>query len=169
MEKLYTCACCSKEFKVLSKPDHPVHRQHEVEMNVGCPFCSQSNAIVWPQDESLPLVVTPDNEVSERQRSVQIYILEIAKKLVSGRLSVIAASRELSRLRHDAPPQLAEPLLTFAGIDSETDTLPIGGVRKEWNEDALKEKDRQITEAEKFYRKSAMNAAAKLIRLLDVY
>jgi len=168
MEKLYTCVSCCNEFKVLSGPDHPVYKQHEVEMNVECPFCSKSNAIVWPQDESLPLVVTLDNEVSERQRSIRAYILKIAKKLAVGRIGVIAASRELSRLRHDAQPEVAEVLLTFAGIDSETDALPIGAVRRNWNRDALKQKDRQIAESEQFYRDTAMKAAAELIRLLDV-
>src|SRR5262249_59003897 len=82
-------------------------------------------------------------------------------------LGVIAASRELSHLRHDADPEAAELLLTFAGIDSETDALPIGKVRKEWNREALKSKAIEIAEAEQFYRVSAMTAAAKLIRLLD--
>jgi DNA-directed RNA polymerase subunit RPC12/RpoP len=57
MEKLYTCVGCSKNFKVLSQPDYPVCKQHEVEMNVECPFCSKTNAIVWPQDEFLSLVI----------------------------------------------------------------------------------------------------------------
>jgi DNA-directed RNA polymerase subunit RPC12/RpoP len=57
MDKLYTCVGCSKDFKVLNKPDLPVYKQHEVEMNVECPFCSKTNAIVWPQDESLPAAV----------------------------------------------------------------------------------------------------------------
>jgi hypothetical protein len=51
MEKLYTCIGCSKNFKVLSKSDYSIYRQHEVEMNVECPFCSKTNAIVWPQGE----------------------------------------------------------------------------------------------------------------------
>ena len=74
----------------------------------------------------------------------------------------------MSRLRHDAEPQLVEVILTFTGIDSETDALPIGRVRKEWNRDALDGKDREIADAERFYRDSAMTAAAELIRLLDV-
>lgn len=167
MEKFYTCVGCFKKFKVLSRSG-PAHKQHEVEMNVECPFCAKSNAIVWPQDETLPLVVTPDNEISERQKSIQLRISKVAEQLIAGRLGVIAASRELSRLRDYAEPQVAEALLTFVGIDSETDTLPIGNVRKEWNRDALKEKDRQITKAEKFYRNTAMNAAAELIRLLSL-
>jgi len=130
-------------------------------MNVECPFCSKTNAIVWPQDECLPLVVPISNQL-------RVQILHVAKELIGGRLGVIAASRELSQLRHDVEPQLAEILLTFTGIDSETDTLPIGRVRKEWNRDALDRKDREIAEAELFYRDSAMTAAAELIRLLDL-
>src|SRR5450631_1889983 len=58
MEKVYTCVGCSKNFKVLRTLDKPVYTQHEVEMGVECPYCSKTNAIVWRQDESLPLVVT---------------------------------------------------------------------------------------------------------------
>lgn len=102
-----------------------------------------------------------------RQRNTEIEILHIAKELVAGRLGVIAASRELNRLRHHVEPEVAELLLTFEGIDSETDTLPIGEVRKQWNPEALERKDREIGEAEGFYRDSAVEAAGKLIRLLD--
>ena len=50
-------------------------------------------------------------------------------------------------------------LLNFTGIDSETDALPIGGIRKEWNPEALVRKDKEIAEAEQFYREKAINAA----------
>ena len=53
-------------------------------------------------------------------------------------------------------------LLTFTGIDSETDALPIGSVRKECDQGALKLKDREIEDAERFYRDSSMSAAAEL-------
>jgi len=47
--------------------------------------------------------------------------------------------------------KLAEVLLVFTGIDSETDTLPIGDVRQHWRLDALERKDREITDAENVY------------------
>lgn len=81
---------------------------------------------------------------------------------------MIAASRELGYLRHEVEPRVAKVLLTFTGIDSETDALPVGDVRKEWSPDALKRKDREITEAEDLYRNSAINAASELIRLLEI-
>ena len=81
---------------------------------------------------------------------------------------MIAASRLLSHFRQEAEPEVAEVLLTFVGIDSETDALPIGAVRDNWGPEALKRKDREIAEAEQFYRETALNAAAELLRLLDV-
>jgi hypothetical protein len=57
--------------------------------------------------------------------------------------------------------------VTFTAIDSETDALPVGEVRKEWSPDAVKRKDKEITEAENFYWGSAIEAATELIRLLE--
>ena len=74
---------------------------------------------------------------------------------------MIPASRKLAGLRHYVEPHIAEVILTFVGIDSETDTLPIGAQRKEWNRDALQRKDREIEYAEQFYRDT------QLIRLLE--
>jgi len=109
-----------------------------------------------------------NKQLSGREANVRFQILDAAKQLVAGQLGVIAAARQLSPLRHEAEPQVAEVLLTFAGIDSETDALPIDKVREAWAPEALKRKDHEIAEAEQFYRDSAMNAAAELIRLLDV-
>ena len=147
MEKFYTCVACSKRFKVLSRPDSHIYRQHEVEMNVECPYCSKTNAIVWPQDECLPCVLTEDGKPSRRLGGIQMEILSTARELVAERLGMIPASRKLAGLRqYDqyVEPQIAKVLLTFVGIDSETDTLPIGAVRKQWSPEALQRKDREI-------------------------
>jgi DNA-directed RNA polymerase subunit RPC12/RpoP len=64
MEKRYKCVGCSKDFRVLCRRDNPVYRQHQVETNVECPYCSKTNAIVWPLDESLPLIVPIEAEKS---------------------------------------------------------------------------------------------------------
>lgn len=103
----------------------------------------------------------------DRQKQIGFQILRAARELIAGRLGVIAASRELSCLRHEVEPHIASVLLNFTGIDSETDALPIGGIRKEWNPEALVRKDKEIAEAEQFYREKAINAATELIRLLE--
>jgi hypothetical protein len=165
MEKFLTCVGCSADFQVLSSPDAPPHRQHEVEISVECPFCSMTNAMAWPQDESRPLVIPISHRILECQKQNRIHILHVAKELVEGRIGVIAAARELRQF-YGEEAQLADLLLTFVGIDSETDDLPVGGVRKEWSRDALERKDREIAAAEQLYRDRAMNAAAALVRLL---
>ena len=167
MEKFYTCVACSKRFKALNRLDNPIYKQHEVEMNVECPYCSKTNAIVWPQDECLPHVLTEDGKPSQRIQGIQKEILSTAKQLIAERLGVIEASRKLAGLRQYVEPATAEVLLTFVGIDSVTDALPIGAERKYWNREALQRKDREIEEAERFYRDSATKAAAELIRLLE--
>src|SRR5262249_28719317 len=103
------------------------------------------------------------------QEQIRVRILRIARQLVAGEIGIIAASRELGYLHHEVElePHLAKVLVTFTGIDSETDALPVGNVRKEWNPDALKRKDKEIARAEDLYRESAVNAATELIRLLE--
>ena len=167
MEKFYTCVACSKRLKVLSSPDNHIYKQHEIEMSVECPYCSKTNAIVWPQDESLPCVQTEDGKSSRHLRGTEQEILSTAKQLLAERLGVIAASRKLAGLRPYVAPQIAEVLLTFVAIASETDTLPVGPVRKHWNPEALQRKDREIEDAEQFYRDTATKAATELIRLLE--
>ncbi|MGB2663263.1 MAG: hypothetical protein WAK48_04615 [Candidatus Acidiferrum sp.] len=167
MEKFYTCAACSERFKVVSTPDKPISKQHEVERNVECPFCCKTNAIVWPQNGFLR-VLTEDGKPSRFLGAIQQEILSTAKQPIAERLGVIAASRKLAGLRQydqHVEPQIAEVLLTFLGIDSETDTLPIGADRKQWNREALLLKDQEIEDAEQFYRDSAIKAASELIRL----
>jgi hypothetical protein len=54
-------------------------------------------------------------------------------------------------------------LLTFVGIDSETDTLPVGEVRRYWAAHALHRKDVEIDRAEQLYAATARQAAAALV------
>jgi hypothetical protein len=94
-------------------------------------------------------------------------ILLLAKEFIAGKAGVIQTARALAPLRHDADSEVNELLLTFTGIDSVTDTLPVGHVRSYWAPGALEQKDREIARTEDFYREAAVNAATRLIRLLD--
>jgi hypothetical protein len=113
--------------------------------------------------------VNPESEQpSSRQRTLpESQILSLARQFLGGQLGVIAAARELSPLRHEVEAELAEVLLVFTGIDSETDTLPIGDGRQHWSLEALERKDREIMEVEKFYRQPATEAATRLLQLLE--
>lgn len=44
-----------------------------------------------------------------------------------------------------------EGWMIFLVVDSESDYLPVGATRAHWNEQALKEKDREIAEIKNFY------------------
>jgi hypothetical protein len=111
--------------------------------------------------------VNPEGE-QPRQRTIpESQILSLAKQFLAGQLGVIAASRKLSPLRHEVEAELAEVLVVFTGIDSETDTLPIGDARQHWGPEALARKDTEIMEVEKFYRQSATEAAKRLLQLLE--
>jgi len=51
----------------------------------------------------------------------------------------------------------------FLGIESETDHLPVGDVRRHWSPEALSQKDIEIQEVETFFRERALKAARALI------
>jgi hypothetical protein len=91
---------CGKRFKVVSRTDKLTYKQHEVEMNVECPFCSKTNAIVWPQDECLPRVLTEDGKPSQHLEGIKKEILSTAKQLTAERIGVVAASRKSAGLLH---------------------------------------------------------------------
>ena len=111
--------------------------------------------------------VNPESE-QPRQRTIsESQILSLAQQFLGGQLGVIAASRKLSPLRHEVEARLPEVLVVFAGIDSETDALPMGDVRQYWSPEALERKDREIIEVENFYRQPATEAATRLLQLLE--
>ena len=76
---------------------------------------------------------------------------DVAQDVLDGRTTVLEAARALVSLAHtDAIPDVEDRKFIIA-IESETDHLPVGGVRKLWASDALKEKDVEIARAEKLY------------------
>jgi hypothetical protein len=111
--------------------------------------------------------VNPEGEQSRQRTTPESQILSLAKQFLAGQLGVIAASRKLSPLRHEVETELAEVLLVFTVIDSDTDALPIGAVRQHWSPEALERKDGEIIEVENFYRQSATEAATRLLQLLE--
>jgi hypothetical protein len=103
----------------------------------------------------------PDvNIVTNRQRVVQI-----AQGILDGRVSIIAGARQIRGFSggHIGVGERDPDLNTFAGIDSETDDLPIGDVRQYWAPDALAQKDVEIARCEAMYREPALEAATHLI------
>ena len=90
-------------------------------------------------------------------------IAEIAAAILDGRLGVIEGSRRLMEFRVEADPEQEDPdLLGMCGIESQTDHLPLGPVRKYWDDDALRRKDAELAENEAFFRESALEMCRSL-------
>lgn len=76
---------------------------------------------------------------SERQRA-----RDVAQAVLDGRSTVLEAVRALVSLAHTDAVAEVEDRRFIIGIESETDHLPIGEVRKLWAPYALKEKDVRV-------------------------
>jgi hypothetical protein len=93
----------------------------------------------------------------ERQR-----VKEIAAAVLDGRTAVLEAVRELWPLAHtDAIVDEDDRTLVIA-IESETDDLPIGEVRKLWAPYALEAKDAEIARAEELYKAQFLEACKRM-------
>ncbi len=95
-------------------------------------------------------------------------IVAICEAIRSEKIGVIAGSRILNSLRFKLSEENDEDFMFFAGIDSETDYLPVDWERKNWSKDSLKEKDKEIAEIETFYKKSVISACENLIKRFDI-
>lgn len=101
-------------------------------------------------------------------------IVVICEAMLKEKIGVIAGSRILNRLEfellHNEVGQFQrdEDFLTFVAIDSETDHLPVDFERKNWSAEALERKDKEIAEAEAFYKDDAFAACKKLIERFDI-
>jgi hypothetical protein len=91
-------------------------------------------------------------------------IVELAQAMLDGALGIIEGSRRLNDLREALGiHHLDDDFVGFVVIDSETDDLPIGDVRRLWNKEVLVHKDREVEEAERLYRDGAFEDCRKLI------
>jgi len=103
---------------------------------------------------SLPETIVASN----RQK-----VASVAQGMLDGRVGIIEGSRQLASLAHRIGVEdFDDDFITFVGIDSETDDLPVGDTRQHWAADALEKKDGEIAAAEALYRDAAL-AACKLL------
>jgi len=92
-------------------------------------------------------------------------ILEIARAVVAGTGEIIGSARELAHLLRDIGLENEDKNLVqlFVAIDSETDHLPVGPERTNWNPDSLKARDSEIAEYQVAFREDVLAACKKLI------
>ncbi len=104
----------------------------------------------------------------EYRTSARAQMLELVKQMLSGDLGVVAAARALVPFSDGVEPEIGAILNVFVGIDSETDAFPIGEVRQYWCPESLEHEDLKLAAAERFWHETAMDAGARLLRLLEV-
>ena len=91
-------------------------------------------------------------------------IVNAARKMLAGTLSFIEGSREISRLRWSAKvPDFDPDFVPFVAIDSETDALPFGEVRKLWAPEALARLQPEIERREAWAAEDGRPACERLI------
>ena len=91
-------------------------------------------------------------------------IVRAARDMLAGTLSFIEGAREIVRLRAYAKlPDLDPDLLPFIAIDSETDALPMGEVRKFWSAEALYKTQPEIERREAWAAEHGRGACLKLL------
>jgi len=102
------------------------------------------------------------NQIStvEQQRKV---MAGVAHQILDGKIGIVAGARELVRLRFPSRAESDEDILVFVGIDSETDHLPLGEIRRLWNREVLKIKDEELMRYEVQVKERAFNACKNLI------
>jgi hypothetical protein len=96
---------------------------------------------------------------SERQRAI-----EICQSVLEGCTSVLEAVRLLFPLAHTNAISEKEDRILIIAIESETDDLPVGEVRKLWAPDALKVKDLEIARAQARWGPQFLEACRRIVR-----
>jgi hypothetical protein len=102
----------------------------------------------------------------EEKRRVVDGLLNIANAALNGEIGPVEAARSFTNYV-GRDQSLDKLLVIFIGVDSETDNLPLGDVRRLWNVDALKQKDNDIAAAELLYRNKINQACQKLVDTLS--
>lgn len=92
-------------------------------------------------------------------------VVQIAEGIIAGTIGVVAGSRKLKALQWSVSKVDNDiDFRAFAGIDSESDHIPLGDVRKRWAPDSLKEKDEELKKIDGFYRSFAKKSCRALIK-----
>jgi hypothetical protein len=90
-------------------------------------------------------------------------IVAICEAVLAEELGVIAASRRLNLLGLELLNGRDEDFGEFLVVDSDTDHLPVDSERHNWSVEALNRKDKEIAEAQSFYKEEVDAACKKLI------
>jgi len=94
-------------------------------------------------------------------------IVSVAKKILEGALGVIEGARILKSFRVHSAFENDEDILVAVAIDSDSDSFPIGEMRKNWSPDALCIKDKEMELIQNYYRDYLFSACDRLLKRLQ--
>lgn len=94
-------------------------------------------------------------------------MIQTSKKILNSEVDLIQGCRAMYSLLIGFPEQYEKEFLIFTVVPSETDHLPIGDERKNWDKDVLTIKDLEVKECEDFYREEVFKACKEILRRLD--
>lgn len=89
---------------------------------------------------------------------------EISKSVLDGKTTILEAARGLLHFAYTDAISSAEDKKLIIAIESETDGLPIGEVRKLWAPDALREKDIEMSRAEALWKSEFLEMCKRIVR-----
>jgi hypothetical protein len=96
-------------------------------------------------------------------------VVDLLRDVIDGKTSILVASRQIVQLRFEIDfDENDKDILAFVGIDSESDSLPIGPERAYWSEEALKNKENEIMEIEKWALDFGIEACKNLMEKLTM-
>jgi hypothetical protein len=90
-------------------------------------------------------------------------MVSVARGILNGAIGIVAGAREIASMRFGSTAEYDEDVLVFVGIDSESDHLPVGDVRRHWSPEALRAKDAELRTYEAHVKKSAFRACDCII------
>ncbi len=90
-------------------------------------------------------------------------LVGVAEDILEGRIGITEGARKLSAFRSEKNLEADPDLLVATGVDSETDSFPLGDVRDLWNPAALKSKDAERAAVENHYHDYLMAACRRLV------
>jgi hypothetical protein len=120
-------------------------------------FCAK-----YDPPEIEPILLLMDTKASDWERQQASVI---AQQALQGQVTMLEAVRALVSLAHTDAIQNEADRDFIIGIDSETDHLPVGGLRSLWAADALIEKDVQIERAEAHWRAAFLEICKRIVAM----
>jgi hypothetical protein len=91
-------------------------------------------------------------------------VVETAEAILDGSLGMVEGASRLAALRHEVDPHEEDvDFRALAGIDSQTDHLPVGSIRERWDAAALRAKDVELAGHEADFRDAVVRMCRNLV------